>query len=170
MATRSTIIISNCNVNKNIANAKKTTKLLKCLGEKDDVGYIFKMYNSGNFEEIKEIVNDINFKYYWQYGNVQDLTSIFFVLLTHNQNAKPIDGYNKELTHYLHRCFITDNYFIDSEYIFWIDWYGKKLRIYETRWTDVLGGEDWDIKSLKLLECVDIPTEQIELYVFEDDD
>lgn len=167
MATRSTIIISNTDIPKNIREAKKTKTLLKCLGKKSEyeVGYIFKMYDSYDFDFIKDIANNQNFQYYWQYGDIQSLISIFMVLLTLKSNEKMTKEVKDEMNidMYLHRNHISNGYYVDSEYIFWFDNRNKKLNIYKTVWTDI-DKDYWDIESLILLESIDLPLKNIELY------
>lgn len=162
MATRGMIVFTNEDFGR-YANAKNTTKLLKCISESDSSKWIFNMFDSDKLlDKLMKLIEKDSFKYYWQYGDTVDIMNISFVLLTNllsEDNEK--NGFNLDL--YLHRNFITDNYYVDSEYIYWFDWFNKELKKYECSWTDLESINDWDIESLKLVECVDIPVEKIDL-------
>ena len=162
MATRVTIIVTDSKID--YANAKNSKTLLgRITNSSNRVRYIFNMYDSGDllFEHLKEITSDKAFKYYWQYGNTEVIATNVLIQLIGQYNKK-IDKWNNIGKYNHHGVHMADNYYVDSEYIYWFDWYNKELKQYETHWD--FGDEInryWEIDKLTLLETIPLEVEKI---------
>ncbi len=162
MATRGCLLITNGDIK--YPNAKRSETLLKRIMESDDHQVIFNMWDSGDllFNYLKDIVETKSFKYYWQYGDVNSISTNLLVQLINEYNRKPNKYDNIGLNHY--RVHFSDDYYVDSEYMYWFDWHNKELKQYKCHWTFE---PDWDIKSLELMDTVKLDIENIPLYNFD---
>ena len=168
MATRGTILITNKPFR--FAEAKKTKTLLKSIADDNETKFIYNHYDSGDTltETLKEIISTKSFKHYWQFSDLETIQTNILVWLINKYNEEKSKYDNLEINH--DGVHITDNYYVDSEYIYWFDVYNRKLRKYETHWNIMNGASamEWDIDCLKLMETIDIPVEKVSCYNFDD--
>lgn len=161
MATRGTILVTDTKID--YAHAKNSKTLLNKIASSKRCQFIFNMHNSGDMllNHLQEIANDKAFKYYWQYGNTEVIATNILVQLISRYNKK-IDKWNNIGKYNHHGVQLTDDYFVDSEYIYWFDWYNKELKQYETHWS--FGDEYnrvWTIDKLTLLKTIPLEIEKI---------
>lgn len=165
MATRGTILITNKEFRYSEAKTSKT--LLKTISDDEDTKFIYNHYDSNTLiDDLKEIIGTNAFKHYSYYNDLFQIQTQLTVALITKFNNETESKYNNlgNLNHY--GVHITDNYYIDSEYIYWFDMANKELKMYETVWTFE---PSWDIECLKLKQVVDLPREYVYSLRFDDD-